>query len=119
MCDDWRVERGEHGAMMTVPVADAVGMVLAHDITEIRKDEFKGAAFKKGHVIRVEDVTHLKRLGKEHLFVLAVAPDEMHEDDAAEALAAALMGRGVRAEGEPREGKINIVAATDGLLKIN
>ena len=116
MCDDYG---SDTRAMTTVPVADAVGMVLAHDITEIRKDEFKGAAFKKGHVIRVEDVTHLKRLGKEHLYVLSVGPDEMHENDAAGALASALMGRGVRAEGEPREGKINIVAETDGLLKIN
>jgi molybdenum cofactor synthesis domain-containing protein len=94
-------------------------MVLAHDITEIRKDEFKGRAFKKGHVIRVEDITHLKRLGKEHLFVLSLAPDEMHEDDAAAALASALMGDGVRIEGEPREGKINIVADRDGLLCVN
>ncbi len=99
----------------TVPIVEAIGMVLAHDITEIRKDEFKGRAFKKGHIIRVEDITHLKRLGKEHLFVLSLSPDEMHEDDAA----AALMGKGVRVEGEPKEGKINIVADRDGLLCVN
>ncbi len=103
----------------TIPVSAAVGMVLAHDITEIRQDEFKGRAFKKGHVIRLEDIAHLKRLGKEHLFVLSLAPDEMHEDDAARALAAALMGTGVRAEGEPKEGKINIVAEREGMLYIN
>ncbi len=103
----------------TVPIVEAIGMVLAHDITEIRKDEFKGRAFKKGHIIRVEDITHLKRLGKEHLFVLSLSPDEMHEDDAAAALAAALMGKGVRVEGEPKEGKINIVADRDGLLCVN
>src|SRR5512142_1958336 len=117
MCDGDAAKDAQDGK--TVPVDEAVGMVLAHDITEIRKDEFKGAAFKKGHIIRVEDITHLRRLGKEHLFVLSVAPDEMHEDDAAAALAGALMGRGVRAEGEPREGKINIVAERDGLLRIN
>jgi hypothetical protein len=117
MCD--RDAAKDAQDVKTVPVHEAVGMVLAHDITEIRKDEFKGAAFKKGHIIRVEDITHLRRLGKERLYVLSVAPDEMHEDDAAAALAQALMGRGVRAEGEPREGKINIVAETDGLLRIN
>ena len=117
MCDNDAAKGAQD--VKTVPLHEAVGMVLAHDITEIRKDEFKGAAFKKGHVIRVEDVTHLRRLGKEHLFVLSVAPDEMHEDDAAVALANALIGRGVRAEGAPREGKINIVAETDGLLRIN
>jgi len=103
----------------TVPIDEAVGMVLAHDITEVRKDEFKGRAFKKGHIIRREDITHLRRLGKEHLFVLSIGTDEMHENDAAAALAAALMGQGVRIEGEPKEGKINIVADRDGLLKVD
>jgi hypothetical protein len=102
-----------------LPVDDAVGTVLAHDITEIRPGEFKGRAFKKGHVIRKEDVCHLQRLGKEHLFVLDIADDEMHEDDAAYALANALMGDGVKIKGEPREGKITIVAEMDGLLKID
>ena len=102
-----------------VPLAKAVGMVLAHDITEIRQNKFKGRAFKKGHVLRREDICYLQRLGKEHLFVLSVGDDELHEDDAAYALASLLMGRGVAMEGEPREGKINIIAAKDGLLKIN
>ena len=62
---------------------------------------------------------HLQRLGKEHLFVLNVAEDEMHENDAAHAIAKALMGNGVNIQGEPTEGKINIVADKDGLLKIN
>jgi hypothetical protein len=102
-----------------LPAAAAVGTVLAHDITEIRPGEFKGRAFKKGHIIKEEDVCHLQRLGKEHLFVLDIAEDEMHEDDAAYALANALTGNGVRIKGEPKEGKINIVAETDGLLRVN
>jgi len=102
-----------------VPVTKAVGTVLAHDITEIRPGEFKGRAFKKGHIIREEDVCHLQRLGKEHLFVLDIAEDEMHEDDAAYAIANALIGNGVKIKGEPREGKINVAASRDGLLKIN
>lgn len=118
MCDTHEGREITGVEMKTVPVMDAVGMVLAHDVTEIRKDEFKGRAFRKGHIIRQEDICHLQRLGKENLFVLQVAGDEMHEDDAAAALAAALMGPGVRIEGEPREGKINIVADRDGLLKI-
>jgi molybdenum cofactor synthesis domain-containing protein len=100
-------------------VPEAVGTVLAHDITEIRPGEFKGRAFKKGHIIREEDVCHLQRLGKENLFVLDIADDEVHEDDAAYALAYVLMGDGVKIKGEPKEGKINIIAGTDGLLKID
>src|SRR4030065_2704339 len=117
MCDTLQ-ERLKQGTK-TVPVQQAVGTVLAHDITEIRPGEFKGRAFKKGHIIRQEDVCHLQRLGKENLFVLNIADDEMHEDDAAYALANALMGEGVKIKGEPKEGKIKIIAETDGILKIN
>ncbi|MBZ0157903.1 MAG: molybdopterin-binding protein [Alphaproteobacteria bacterium] len=113
-------ERGrERSGAKAIPVTEAVGMVLAHDITEIRKEDFKGRAFRKGHVVTREDVEHLQRLGKDHLFVLHIADDEMHEDDAAYALASALKGEGVLLEGEPKEGKINLVAARDGLLKID
>lgn len=102
-----------------IPLDEAVGKVLAHDITEIRPGELKGAAFKKGHVVRSEDVCHLQRLGKERLFILDIGPYDMHEDDAAYAIAGALMKGGVEIQGEPREGKINIAASMDGLLKIN
>ena len=61
--------------------------MLAHDITEIKKYEFKGRAFKKGHIIRQEDVCHLQRPVRKTL-VLNI-DDEMHEDEAAYALAKA------------------------------
>jgi molybdenum cofactor synthesis domain-containing protein len=122
MCDalhDSRDAIKPAGAARTVPVGEAVGMVLAHDVTEIRKDEFKGPAFRKGHVIRQEDICHLQRIGKERLFVLSLGPDEMHEDDAAIAIARALMGDGVAVKGDPREGKIAIIADRDGLLTVD
>ncbi len=103
----------------SIPVRKAVGMVLAHDITEIRKGEFKGRAFKKGCIIREEDIPHLLRLGKEHLFVIDIAPNEVHEDEAAEMLSDALTGNGVEREAESKEGKINIIASMNGLLKID
>jgi hypothetical protein len=108
-----------HNGTTKIPVQDSVGTVLAHDITEIRPREFKGRAFKKGHIIKEEDICHLRKLGKENLFVLNIAEDEMHENDAAYALANALLGEGVIIEGEPKEGKINIIADKDGLLKVN
>lgn len=103
----------------TIPVNDAVGMVLPHDITEIVKDQFKGRAFKKGHIVREEDIEHLKRLGKEHIYVLKLGADEIHENEAAELLANALSGPGSLLSSEPVEGKIAILAEHDGLLKIN
>lgn len=102
----------------TIPVREAVGTILAHDITEIKTTEFKGRAFKKGHIIREEDVCHLQRLGKENLFVLNIAKDEMHEDEAAYEMARALIGGGVKMKGAPKEGKIDLIAEIDGLLKV-
>jgi hypothetical protein len=102
-----------------MPISQAVGCVLAHDITEIRKGEFKGAAFRKGHIVTENDIPHLERLGKEHLYVLNIADDEMHEDEAAWEIASILKGDGITVKGEPKEGKINLIAARDGLLKIN
>lgn len=101
-----------------VNVADSVGMVLAHDITEIRQGEFKGRAFKKGHLVAPQDVEHLKRLGKEHLFVLNIEPGDLHENEAAMIMADAFCGDGVGWEGEPKEGKIELVAKWPGLLKV-
>ena len=101
-----------------IPVDQAVGTVLAHDITEIRPGQFKGTSFKKGHVVTEKDLPHLRRLGKEHLFVLNIGPQEVHEDEAAIRLSAALSGPGILCEGPPSEGKIALRAAHDGLFKV-
>lgn len=102
-----------------IPVAQAVGMVLPHDITEIVPGKCKGRAFKKGHIIRQEDVEHLRRLGKEHIYVLELTEDEIHENEAALMMAAALAGSGTEYSDDVSEGKVSIKAAHDGLLKIN
>src|ERR1700690_2109950 len=115
MCDR-DVYSGGSSVTRTVPITEAVGLVLAHDVTEIRKGEFKGRAFKKGHVIRHDDILRLQQIGKDHLYVLTIGADEMHEDDASLALARSLMGEGVAIQGEPREAKGRLVAAGGGLL---
>ena len=102
-----------------VPIEEAVGQVIAHDMTEIRPGQFKGPAFKKGHIIREEDLPHLRRLGKEHVYVLRIEPGEIHEDEAALRLATALAGPGVIFDPRPSEGKISLRAAFKGLLEVN
>ncbi len=102
-----------------INVQDAVGTRLAHDITEIRPGEFKGAAFRKGHTVCNEDICHLQKLGKNNLYVIDLAEDEIHENDAAAILAGALAGEGVAWENNPKEGKIGLIAAVDGLLLVN
>ncbi|MCP4748526.1 MAG: molybdopterin-binding protein [Desulfobacteraceae bacterium] len=102
-----------------VKIEEAVGCALAHDITEIIPGKFKGPAFLKGHVLQTQDLDHLRRLGKNHLYVLSPRPDQMHEDDAAIALADALSGSGVYWYEAPREGKISLRASFSGLLKVD
>lgn len=81
--------------------------------------EFKGPAFRTGHTICDEDLCHLQRLGKNHLYVIDLAEDEIHENEAVAILAGALAGEGVVWEDNPREGKINLVAGRDGLLSVD
>lgn len=104
--------------MLKVPVENAVGMILCHDITEIIPGKSKGRAFKKGHVVREEDIPRLLRIGKENLYVWEKREGYLHEDEAAGRMARAVAGSGI-ALTEPKEGKINLVSETRGLLKIN
>ena len=69
--------------MKTVPVQEAVGMVLCHDLTRIVPGEFKGRAFEKGHVVQEDDVEALLKIGKENLYVWEVANGFVHENEAA------------------------------------
>ena len=56
MCDQQLTDKKAGSGAKFVPVSEAVGMILPHDITEIRPGQFKGAAFKKGHRVREEDM---------------------------------------------------------------
>ncbi len=104
--------------MIKVPVKDAVGMILCHDLTQIIRGEFKGCAFKKGHVVTEEDIPQLLQMGKENLFVWEKKEGYLHEDEAAQRMASAIAGSGINMS-EPTEGKVNLTSAWRGLLKIN
>ena len=103
----------------TIPVEQAVGTNLAHDMTQIIPGEFKGPAFKKGHRVTAGDVCRLMRMGKNNLYVLDLKKDEVHEDEAVLDLASALAGPGVVFSGSPSEGKLELKADYPGLLKVN
>ncbi len=109
----------EDRLLTKIRVEDAVGTHLAHDLTEIRPGEFKGPAFRRGHKIQRQDLCHLMRMGKRHLYVLDLKKNQVHEDDAVEELASALAGPGVTFGGQPREGKLQLKADYSGLLKVN
>lgn len=104
--------------MKKIKVEDAIGSVLAHDMTKIVPGEFKGVAFKKGHIIREEDVEALKDMGKRHVFILELDENQLHEDDAALRIASCTAGEGIELS-IPKEGKINYISKFDGLLQID
>ena len=101
-----------------LPVHEAVGAVLCHDITRIVKGESKGPAFKKGHVITEQDIPLLLDVGKEHIYALELVPGVLHENEAAERIAKAAAGPGLRLS-DTSEGRVNLLAEFTGLLKID
>ena len=104
--------------LKVIPVEEAVGLPLAHDITEIVPGKHKGPAFRRGHIVRQEDISKLLDVGKRNLYVMQLEKDELHEEDAARRLAKAAAGANLKLT-DPSEGRINLVAAISGLLKVD
>lgn len=103
--------------MKKVKVEQAVGLTLCHDITAMR-DGFKGAAFRRGHVIREEDIPRLLDLGKQTVFIWEENAGELHEEDCALRFAAMAPVEGAHYEG-PSEGKVVLKADARGLLRVD
>ena len=55
--------------MKEIKTTDAVGQVLCHDVTQIIRGVTKDAVFRKGHVIREEDISVLLSMGKDHIYI--------------------------------------------------
>lgn len=104
--------------MQLVRVEDAIGSILCHDITKIVPGEFKGRAFKKGHVIKKQDIPSLLKLGKEHLYVWELKEGFVHENEAGLQIAKIIAGQGLCLT-EPSEGKVNLIAECDGMFTVN
>ena len=103
--------------MKEIRTEDAVGHILCHDITQIIKDEKKGVLFSKGHIVREEDIPLLLSVGKEHLFVWEKKEGILHENEGADILYKICAGASMHGT-DVKEGKIELVADTDGVLKI-
>lgn len=104
--------------MKQISTTEAVGHVLCHDLTQILPGEFKGARFRKGHIVTEADIPVLLSMGKEHLYVWELEPGMLHENDAAARLVRLCKGPGMD-ETEVREGKIELRAAFDGLFRVD
>ncbi len=104
--------------MKKVLVEESIGMILGHDLTQIIPGQFKGPKFKKGHMVKAEDIPILKSMGKDHIYILELTEGILHENEAAIRIAQATAGVGLRLT-EPSEGKVSYVAESDGMLDID
>lgn len=99
-----------------IPIEEAVGRPLAHDLTQIdAPNHKKSARFKKGHIVTEADLPVLRDMGKEHLSIIEIASGFIHEDDAALALSEVLAGENLRVT-PPEEGRCNLIATKSGIL---
>lgn len=104
--------------MKLMKTEDAVGQILCHDITQIIKGVKKDAVFRKGHVIREEDIPVLLSVGKDNIYIWENNENMLHENDAAKILYDICKNDHMRPS-EIKEGKIELIAECDGVLKID
>ncbi len=108
--------------LTSIPVQEAEGKKVLHDMTQIVPGKFKRAAFKRGHIIKESDVCRLQQMGRMNLYSAEhnLSGEEwIHEDRAAESFAKSMAGTGVGYQKPPMEGKITFTASEDGLLTVD
>ncbi len=116
--------RDEAGAagLKKVPLEEAVGLKVLHDMTRIVPGQEKGPAFKRNHRISSGDLCRLQQMGRQNIYALEEGLDEsewVHEDTAALAFAKAMAGEGIAFTETPSEGKADLLAARDGILMVD
>ena len=104
--------------MKLIRTEEAVGHVLCHDMTQIIPGTYKDARFRKGHIVTAEDVPVLLAMGKENLYVWEKTEGMLHENEAAERLAALCRNEHMSAT-PVKEGKIELKAEIPGLFRVD
>ena len=104
--------------MKLIRTEEAVCHVLCHDMTQIIPGQYKDARFRKGHIVTAEDVPVLLAMGKENLYVWEKTEGMLHENEAAERLAALCRNQHMIAT-PVKEGKIELKAEIPGLFRVD
>ena len=95
-----------------VPVGEAEGAILAHSVRA------PGGMLRKGTVLSARDIAGLAEAGIDSVIVARLDADDVHEDAAAEQLAKAVAGDGLRVE-PPFTGRSNLYAEANGVLVVD
>ena len=104
--------------MKLIRTEDAVGQVLCHDITQIIPGITKDARFRKGHIVKEDDIPVLLSLGKDHLYVWEKDDTVYHENEAAQILCDVCINEHMNPS-PVKEGKIELSSSCDGLFCID
>ncbi len=109
-------------ALRAVPVKEAVGSHVLHDMTRIVPGREKDAAFTAGQKLSAGDICRLQQMGRNRIYVQEGnrnLENWVHEDDVARTFARQMPGNGVEVEAPPREGKVNFRATRSGMLLVD
>jgi molybdenum cofactor synthesis domain-containing protein len=101
-----------------VKTEDAVGLVVGHDMTKTIPGVYDGPRFRRGDIIKTEDIPELLSMGKEHIYIIEKEEDQVHEEESAIRIAKAVAGKNLKLT-DPKQGRVNMKATVDGLVKIN
>ncbi|SLN22807.1 hypothetical protein PSA7680_00925 [Pseudoruegeria aquimaris] len=99
-----------------VPLSEAEGAILSHSLAGATR------RLRKGGVLTAEDIAELAAAGHEEITVARLEPGDLHEDAAAERLAAALVPDPEAARlrlAKPFTGRVNIYATQNGVAEID
>jgi hypothetical protein len=95
-------------------VADAAGTILASNLA----DGTGSRVLRKGTLLSEEHLTQLAEMGRSNVDVLVLDAEDVHEDEAAMALAHALQ-TGPMILSRPAGGRVNLRTRQDGLLQVD
>ncbi len=97
-----------------VPLAEADGKILGHNVAGADGKR----RLRKGKPLRAEDVSVLRELGRSVVYVAELEPGDVDENTAANRVAVACQGTGLRLSGAAT-GRINLIATVLGLVRID
>ncbi len=93
-------------------LSDAAGAILAHSVV------LPSGVLKKGRILTPDDIETLRRAGRQSVVAARLDASDVHEDRAAQAIASAVCGTGLRAQA-PFTGRANLVAIAAGLVRLD
>jgi molybdenum cofactor cytidylyltransferase len=97
-----------------VRVEDAVGSILAHKLVDQDGKKILG----KGLFLSEEHVATLISHGLKEVIVASLASEDLHENQAAERIAQAILGNGVRLAATS-SGRASLLSTVNGPLRVN